>query len=223
MIIKKIEINNIKKSIDIDAVNYLINLRIKSKPIYLSRHGQSMDNLKGLIGGDSSLSELGQNYIEELYNYILKEKETDNLVIFTSILKRTLETSAKLAKEFKTINLKILNEINAGVCEGLTYNDVKNKHPEIYNLRKQDKFNYRYPEGESYKDIVERVKPFILELERIEKPTLVISHNAITRVIYAYLMDIPQNKIPHFDIPLHTIIKLIPTSTGYVEERIKLF
>ena len=59
-------------------------------------------------------------------------------------------------------------------------------------------------------------------MERIEEPILVISHNAITRVIYAYLMDIPQIEIPHFDIPLHTIIKLIPTSTGFNEERILL-
>ena len=76
--------------------------------------------------------------------------------------------------------------------------------------------------GESYKDIIIRVKPFILEMEKATNPILVISHNAITRVIYAYLMNIHPEKIPFFDIPLHTIIKLEPNESNYKETRFKL-
>ena len=219
---KKIIINNVYNSIGIEVINYINNLRITTSPIYLSRHGESEANLKGLLGGNSFLSKNGKKYINKIDEFFSKENGVENLRIFTSILNRTVETASKISKKYKTTNLKILNEINAGICEGLTYEQVKEYHPEIYDGRKKDKFNYRYPDGESYKDIVDRVKPFILETEKLEKPVLIISHNAITRVIYSYLMDIPQQQIPHFDIPLHTIIKLIPTSKGYKEERIKL-
>lgn len=218
---KIIQTYNINKFIEIETMNFLVNININKYPIYLSRHGESMDNLKGKLGGNSYLSNKGKKYKEVIANFFQKEN-LQNLKVYTSVLNRTKETSEIISKNFPTKHLKILNEINAGICEGLTYEEVKQKYPEIHIERKKDKFNYRYPEGESYRDIVERVNPFILKLERQEEPVLVISHNAITRVIYSYLMNIPPNKIPFFDIPLHTLIKLTPTSKGYNEERIQL-
>jgi hypothetical protein len=38
--------------------------------IYLSRHGESLNNLYGRIGGDKGLSERGQKYAKELSNFV---------------------------------------------------------------------------------------------------------------------------------------------------------
>ena len=45
---------------------------------------------------------------------------------------------------------KTLNEIDCGVCDGLTYEEVRDKFPKEYAARDLDKFMYRYPMGESY-------------------------------------------------------------------------
>ena len=58
-----------------------------------------------------------------------------------------------------------LNEIDAGVCEGLTYTEIKEKYPQEYNMRQNNKYYYRYPMGESYYDLVVRLEPVIMELE----------------------------------------------------------
>ena len=35
-----------------------------------------------------------------------------------------------------------------GICEGMTYEEIKEKYPEEYALRDADKYHYRYPGGE---------------------------------------------------------------------------
>ena len=39
-----------------------------------------------------------------------------------------------------------LNEIDAGVCENLTYKEMGQRFPELAAQRKCDKLNFRYPQ-----------------------------------------------------------------------------
>lgn len=54
---------------------------------------------------------------------------------------------------------KALDEINAGICDGLTYEQINERFPFEYEARKLDKLRYRYPSGESYLDVIQRVEP----------------------------------------------------------------
>ena len=38
-----------------------------------------------------------------------------------------------------------LDEIYAGICDGLTYEEIERDHKEEFELRKHDKLAYRYP------------------------------------------------------------------------------
>lgn len=75
--------------------------------------------------------------------------------------------------------------------------------------------------GESYRDVVVRLEPVIMELERQEN-ILIIGHQAILRCLYAYFHDLPQADLPYIKIPLHTVIKLTPKAYGCDEERYTL-
>lgn len=59
-----------------------------------------------------------------------------------------------------------------------------------------------------------------MELERSEN-ILIVTHQAILRCIYAYFMNIPQERSPWMEVPLHTLIKLTPKAYGTEEERLK--
>lgn len=74
------------------------------------------------------------------------------------------------------------------------------------------------PGGESYRDVVIRLEPVIMELERQEN-ILIIGHQAILRCLYAYFHNLPQADLPYIKIPLHTVIKLTPKAYGCDEER----
>ena len=54
-----------------------------------------------------------------------------------------------------------------GICEGLTYKDFELRYPTQFIERDKDKYHYRYPSGESYEDLVARLEPVIMELERL--------------------------------------------------------
>lgn len=70
----------------------------------------------------------------------------------------------------------------------MTYEEIQEKFPEDFSARDQAKFTYRYPRGESYEDLVARLEPVIMELER-QGNVLVVSHQAILRCLLAYFLD----------------------------------
>jgi broad specificity phosphatase PhoE len=70
--------------------------------------------------------------------------------------------------------------------------------------------------------MIYRIEPVILELERQRTPILIISHNAVTRVLYAYLTGKHPEECVNIPIPLHTVIEIVPHSYGYVERRYDL-
>jgi broad specificity phosphatase PhoE len=208
-----------------NLMSFMLNINIKTSKIYLTRHGESIFNTKNLIGGDSSLSDKGRKYSQELYNYLNHLDGLTNMDIYTSTLKRSKETSTyfrKLSECNNNITIsekKCLDEIDAGTYDSMTYTDIKEKYPDDFELRKKDKLNYRYPMGESYKDLIQRLEGFIVDLESNDRPVLIIGHQAIIRVIYAYLMNIPLDDIPHLEVPLHCLIQLTPYSHYYHETK----
>jgi 6-phosphofructo-2-kinase/fructose-2,6-biphosphatase len=99
--------------------------------------------------------------------------------IWTSTLQRTLLTARHIVG-FPKVQWRALDEMNAGVCDGMTYLEIKETMPEEYQARKQDKLRYRYPRGESYLDVIQRLEPVIIELERQRSPVVVIAHQVST-------------------------------------------
>lgn len=187
--------------------------------IYLSRHGESIYNTEDRIGGNSNLSSKGKLYALKLADFI---NRIDILEIWTSKLIRTINT-AILCNHPKT-QFNELNEINAGDFEDLTYSEVKKLYLEEYNKRKSNKLKYRYNNGESYLDLIKRVTPIIDNALNVsdDKPLLIVAHQAILRVIYGKLKQLPQEEIPHLSIPLHTLFRIELNKSNFVvnEEKI---
>ena len=201
------------------VVHYLLNLHVQPRSVWLTRHGESEFNVLGRIGGDSPLSEAGRGYARTLAG-VARERIGADVVVWTSTLRRTIETAEALG--LPTRAWRALDEIDAGVCDGMTYEEIADGMPQEYEARQADKFRYRYPRGESYQDVIQRLEPVIFELERERRPVLVIGHQAVLRALYAYMMDRPPNECPYVSIPLHTILELEPTAYGCDERRIDL-
>lgn len=49
--------------------------------------------------------------------------------------------------------------------------------------------------GESTRDLLRRVEPLVIELERQSESVCIIAHEAILRCVYAYLMQVPHSEV----------------------------
>ena len=49
----------------------------------------------------------------------------------------------------------------------------------------------RYPSGESYMDVVQRLEPVVIEIERERECVCVVGHQAILRALYGYFTKTP--------------------------------
>ncbi|KAI2650083.1 6-phosphofructo-2-kinase/fructose-2,6-bisphosphatase [Labeo rohita] len=174
-------VNQVQDHIQSRIVYYLMNIHVTPRTIYLCRHGESELNLLGRIGGDSGLSPRGMKCILDLK-------------IWTSHMRRTIQTAEAIGTPYE--QWKALNEIDAGVCEEMTYEEIQDHFPEEFALRDQDKYRYRYPKGERQENV------------------LVICHQAVMRCLLAYFLDKSSDELPYLKCPLHTVMKLTPVAYG---------
>ncbi|KAK9703020.1 Fructose-2,6-bisphosphatase [Basidiobolus ranarum] len=212
-------INKIQGYLQSRVVYFLMNLHIQPRSIFFSRHGESMFNVQGKIGGDSELSPRGLQYRSALPGLIDNHLGDEKITVWTSTLRRTISTAELLP--YPKLQWKALDELDAGVCDGMTYEEIEEEFPEDFANRDEDKFNYRYRGGESYRDVVHRLEPVIMELER-QHNILIVGHQAILRCIYAYFLNHSHAELPYIQIPLHTVFKLTPRAYGCDIEKYKL-
>ncbi len=156
--------------------------------IYLVRHGESEANLQNRFSGitDVELSEKGIQQAYETGN-ILKPYKID--YIYSSPLKRAKDT-AKIISKVNNINEKdiiienCLIEVNFGIFENMTWHEIRESHREESESWILNKNKYRFPEGESYDDIKDRVSVFT---NKIQKNSLIVTHFGVIQSILLYL------------------------------------
>ncbi|KAL1767574.1 6-phosphofructo-2-kinase fructose-2,6-bisphosphatase 1 [Sigmodon hispidus] len=185
-------VNRVQDHVQSHTAYYLMNIHVTPQSIYLCQYGESELNLRGRIGGDYGLSVRGKQYAYALANFI-QSQSISSLKVWTSHMKRTIQTAEALGVPYE--QWKALNEVDAGVCE-MTYEEIQEHCPEEFALWDQDKYRHCYPKAESYEDLVQRLEPLIMELERQEN-VLVICHQAVIRCLLAYFLDKSSDERPY--------------------------
>ncbi|KAF9100874.1 hypothetical protein BGX29_006201, partial [Mortierella sp. GBA35] len=234
---KKVIAYNIQGYLAGQCIFYLMNFNLSPRCIWLTRHGESADNLVGKIGGDAPLSPRGRKYGDCLSRFIKHQRQENEksrrmeheagmaisplrertVAVWTSMLTRTKETVEGFdPKEYDIKHIRFLNEIYAGICEGLSYSEIEQEYPEEFQARRVNKLFYRYPGmgGESYLDVIQRLNPLIIELERMTSDLLIVTHRVVLRILLGYLMDIDRSKMPEMDVHLHTLYCVEPKPHG---------
>ncbi|EDO18282.1 hypothetical protein Kpol_1039p31 [Vanderwaltozyma polyspora DSM 70294] len=211
------------------TVYYLLNFTLAERQIWITRNGESEYNVKGRIGGDSNLTARGEKYALALTKFINEQRElfheseveknkedsnknedhqVNEFFVWSSTRKRCVQTTQYFDEvDYPIKQMKMLEELNAGDCEGMTYSEIKRKYPEGYAERQRDKLRYRYPGigGESYMDVINRVRAVITEIERIEDNILIVTHRVVARVLLGYFLNLSKDIIANLDIPLHCV------------------
>lgn len=84
----------------------------------------------------------------------------------------------------------------------------QNFHPAEAEQRDRDKLHFRMDMGESYEDVIHRLQPIIIELERQRQSVVVVANLVILRCIFAYFTGIPISNMPYIQVPIHNVVEM---------------
>ncbi|OHE91072.1 6-phosphofructo-2-kinase [Colletotrichum orchidophilum] len=217
-------------------VFYLTNLHIKSRTTYFVRAGVTTE--EDSYKADAPLSEEGIAYAVRMSETLLKHREQERaalvekggpaiplrpLSVWTSTRCRTVQTADYLKnKGYKIRQRSQMSQINPGVCEKMSERAIRHLYPEEVEKHELDPYHHRYPRAESYHDLAVRLEPIILELEREQSDLLIIAHESVLRVLYAYLMHCATMDIPILKFPRDEIIEIIPAAYQNEAKRVHI-
>ncbi|KAJ1556628.1 hypothetical protein HK405_002304, partial [Cladochytrium tenue] len=99
--------------------------------------------------------------------------------------------------------------------------EIEKAYPAMWDERQKNKLLFRYPGpgGESYLDVIERLRPLIVDLERRESSVLIVTHRVVMRTLLAYFCGLPLDAMPSISVPLHSVYRVAPTPYGADLER----
>jgi len=192
--------------------DYLVTDEVKN--LFLIRHTETEYNIINRIGGDSPLTKKGKEQATALGLFFKKKKIS---YIFTSKKQRTIDTAkaiCEIQNDCRIISLTEFDEINAGICERMTYGDIEKKMPHVFKKRGTNKYHYIYPEGESY----ETMKPRIIQgvkkaffLNRRANNIMIIGHQAVNRMILSHFLYRREDDVPYIYIPQDRFYHIVST------------
>jgi len=140
---------------------------------------------------------------------VLSNLQESSFSVWTSMNCSAIETGAHFDDSvFDVKAMKMLNELNYGSFEGLTLSEIQRSYPYEYNAQITNGERYKYPGsgGESYLDVINRVRPVVLELERMVDNSLIISHPIMCQALLAYFLNLDSTN--SFEVPANTLFSV---------------
>lgn len=121
---------------------------------------------------------------------ILKSYEFEE--VYVSNLLRTKQTANELGfKNF--IEDTRIKELDFGVFKGKDIDFVNKNYMDFFEKMNLDPLNTKYPDGESLRDVYNRMTNFIKEKEKIGKNILCISHGVAISTACSYVISGDEN------------------------------
>ena len=199
---------------------YLMNVHIHPKRIFLSLVVDEESDSAVPVEAPPLTVHSGDFHAEWLGRFFetLEKMQPDckNMLCLTGSAQSHLESVLHLRPNLQVVSTQLLNELRGGDFQGLSLQEIQKLFPGEFAKREQNRLSYRNPGvgGESYLDVLERVKPVVIELERQRRSVLVVGHVAVLRCIYAYFLGVPLKEMPHIQIKRDTLLEITTSPFG---------
>jgi len=170
--------------------------------LYLVRHGQVADGQTHRYHGhnDIGLSPQGEKQLQDLAAQL---KPIPLAGVYASDLFRAFE-GAKIISRGRNLKPQAVpefREVNFGVWEGLSFEEIATHYPKELEGRFQDLANFCIPGGESLMDVRRRALPRLDELlqQHAGQTIAVVAHAGINRVILSEALGLPLDNLFRLD------------------------
>ena len=164
-------------------------------------------------GKDSPLTELGRQQANAVAKALETAAPSDML---TSPLGRAKTTASIIADHLSVplVEDARLSEMRFGAAEGLTLAEIDERWPSFREEREQDKWRVRWPEGECYDHVDQRLAPLVDEriaplLDRTnESPLAVVGHETANMILLGRLLKLEPSMVIRIGQPNNVIYRL---------------
>ncbi|KAJ8604220.1 hypothetical protein CTAYLR_009774 [Chrysophaeum taylorii] len=213
---------------------FLGNIHITPRKIWLALHAETLEEtrcgVRGITAG-GGLTEYGSRFAVELARFVRAEHAAfqqqqaldhqggGGLLVLTGNAQSHRETIAPLVSDdVDVLATSLLNELCGGDFDGISVEELEARYPGVWKARNADKLRFRYPGagGESYVDLITRLRPILIELERQRRNVLLVSHLAVQRCLYAYFVGTPAAEIPYIKLPHGAVVEINPAPHGAI-------
>ena len=164
--------------------------------LILIRHGETdWSHSRKYCGfSDIPLNRRGRDQAQQFCRIFEKEKVHK---IYSSDMKRTLQFAKIIFKDMPVECLPELREINFGLFEGLTYQEIIDRYSEVYTRWINNPFIVSIPGGESLEDLAGRVKMALTKIlsSNHRKRVAVFTHAGPIRIILGEILKLKAGKI----------------------------
>mgnify|MGYP001788279456 CR=1 FL=1 len=162
------------------------------------RHGQTSWNQEGKYQGHSDIS-LNERGIKQ-GNLVAKRLANEKIsAIYSSDLLRAQQTAEAIAEYhgLSVITKPEFREINFGIWEGLTYQEIIKDWSEILTAMYSKPGEIGPPQGESFQVVKQRVTRSLQECiaEHQEQTIVLVSHGGTMRVLLCAALGIGLDKM----------------------------
>lgn len=169
--------------------------------IVLVRHGEPEEGIGGRCYGrlDVALSARGREQVRRAQHLLSDVAFT---TVYSSPRRRALESAGLLAAGLACVAVdERLREIDFGIFEGLTYDDIARRFPEKYEEWMKRPTDVAFPGGETFAAMAARVRDVLDDLRRTHtnEVILVVSHGGVNRVALATALDLDLGRIFRLD------------------------
>ncbi len=179
--------------------------------VHLLRHGQVEGYRQKRYNGhgDVRLTDYGKQQSALLAG---RFQRTDLAAIYASDLQRCRYAADQIAllQQVKPICLPELRELDIGTWEGRTWQELEQDDPELWHARLNDIVHVAPPQGESLRQLAERIRPVVRTIVEAHagKEVVIVAHGGVNRVILLDAVGAPLESLFHIeqDYGCHNII-----------------
>ena len=154
--------------------------------VALVRHGEAEGSVRGRCCGslDPPLSDDGRRQMRQASRLV---QRLAAVAIYASPRQRALDSARTLEMGAPLIIDERLCEIDFGLLEGLTYNEVADRYPDVWRLWMQAPVEVAFPEGERFDAFSARVDLAVAELTARHRGDgiVIVAHGGVNRLILA--------------------------------------
>lgn len=181
--------------------------------LFLTRHGQTDWNIARRYQGhsDTALNQVGIRQAELLAQRL--SRETIH-AIYTSDLSRAMDTANRiqsLQMTAKAITTDVRwRELSFGDWEGMTYEEMSAHSPELFDAWMKDSLTISTPNGETHKQLAERVQTAFNELKKNHKDetVLVVGHSGSMQTLLALTLGVDLRRYWQFRVSQASLSEL---------------